>query len=135
MLLVPTIIRPSLIQGLGLFAAEPIAKGTITWAFEPGFDMLFAREQVAAMPPLQRDLLLRHGYLSLVLGKYVFCADDGRFWNHSARPNNGEVVQPRHPEPANIALRDIAAGEELTVDYRAFDETDSKSGAAWLSKA
>jgi SET domain-containing protein len=131
---VPTVLRPSSIQGLGLFAAAPILKGTVTWVFEPGFDLLFTPEQIEALPAVARALVMRHAYLSIVQGRYVYCTDDARFWNHSAKPNNGEVAQQRHAEPANIALRDIAAGEEMTVDYRTFDANDAKSGAAWLAR-
>ena len=134
MLLVPTTLRPSPIEGLGLFSAERIAKGTITWAFDPRFDLLFSEDEAANLPPLQRALLERHAYLSLHLHKYLLCADDARFWNHAAHPNNGEVLRPGDSEPANIALRDIAAGEELTVDYRAFDAVDAVSCEEWLTK-
>ncbi|MBM3507623.1 MAG: SET domain-containing protein [Alphaproteobacteria bacterium] len=132
MLLIPTLLRPSFIEGLGLFAAAPVPKGTITWRFDPTFDLTFTVAEVEAMGPIQRALLRRHGYLSTALGKYVFCTDDARFWNHSAECNNGEVLLPGDLEPANVALRDIAAGEELTVDYRLFDAKDSDAGAAWL---
>lgn len=132
MLLIPTNLRPSPIEGLGLFAAQPVPKGTITWAFDPRFDLLFDEAEVERLPALQRGLILRHGYLSIQLHKYVLCADDARFWNHAASPNTGQILRPNDIEPANIALRDIAAGEELTVDYRTFDAVDAQSGAAWL---
>jgi len=134
MLLIRTNLRPSPIEGLGLFAAQPIAKGTITWAFDPRFDLLFDEAEVDRLPALQRALMLRHGYLSIQLQKYVLCADDARFWNHSATPNNAQILRPDDIEPSNIALRDIAAGEELTVDYRTFDAVDAASGEEWLSK-
>lgn len=73
---------------------------------------------------LQRELVLRHGYLSMALGKHVFCADDVRFWNHSAPCNNVQVLLPGDAEPADVAGRDVATGEELTIDYRTFDAGD-----------
>jgi len=134
MLLIPTQVRPSSIQGLGLFATAPVKKGTITWTFKPNFDLLFTVEEVEAMHPVQKALLHHHGYLSTYLNKYVFCVDDARFWNHSAECNNGEHLLPGEVEPSNIALRDIAAGEELTVDYRSFDKKDFDANKPWLSR-
>eukprot|EP01036_Dinobryon_divergens_P028220 gene28222-37132_t len=39
--------------------------------------------------------------------------DDGRFVNHSSDPNTGFASVDR----PSVALRDIAAGDELTCDY------------------
>jgi hypothetical protein len=47
--------------------------------------------------------------------------DDGRFLNHSKAPNVGgcgDVLT------VAVALRDIAAGEELTEDYELYDYPD-----------
>lgn len=38
MMLVKTEVRPSKIQGLGLFALEPISCGTEVWKYVEGFD-------------------------------------------------------------------------------------------------
>ena len=43
--------------------------------------------------------------------------DSGRFTNHSSAPNVGACV---NHSSASYALRNIAAGEELTCDYAAF---------------
>ena len=42
----------------------------------------------------------------------VFEADDARYMNHADDPNFGFLS-----EDEAVALRDIAAGEELTCDY------------------
>ena len=47
----------------------------------------------------------------------VFEADDARYMNHADDPNFGFLS-----ENEAVALRDIAAGEELTCDYNAFFE-------------
>lgn len=39
MLLVRVRVDRSPIHGLGVFAAEPIARGTDVWRFTPGFDL------------------------------------------------------------------------------------------------
>ena len=36
--------RPSKIHGVGLFADEFIPKGTITWRFNPVWDIVFPKE-------------------------------------------------------------------------------------------
>lgn len=52
---------------------------------------------------------------------YVLCADDARFFNHADTPNTHCVEDPEDEDTANVASRDIQAGEELNVDYREFD--------------
>lgn len=46
MLLVPTYVAPSAIQGLGVFAAEPVTEGAPIWRFEPGIDLTHARRAI-----------------------------------------------------------------------------------------
>jgi SET domain-containing protein len=52
----------------------------------------------------------------------VLCNDDDRYINHSEIPNVIPVAQGPGTEPYWIAARDIHEGEELTCDYRHFDE-------------
>jgi hypothetical protein len=60
---------------------------------------------------------------------WVLSGDHACFMNHADTPNTG--VESGAPEGVTVALRDIAAGEELTCDYRAFDgEAGEKLGAA-----
>ena len=113
MLLIPTIVAPSTVQGLGLFAAEPIAAGAPVWRFEPGFDRLLDAGWAATLPPVPRAFLDRHAYRSPEFpGQVVMPGDDARFLNHSETPNIESAGRQTH------ALRDIAAGEELFCDYR-----------------
>ena len=49
MLTIKTKIGPSKIEGVGLFADEPIKKGTKVWAFEPKLDLLLSKEEVEAL--------------------------------------------------------------------------------------
>ena len=53
-------------------------------------------------------------------GGRVLSGDHTCFMNHAPDPNTGA---PSDSTPPNVivALRDIAAGEELTCDYWAFD--------------
>jgi uncharacterized protein len=129
MLMVKTRLGQSAIEGLGLFAEEDIPKGTVTWAFVPGFDQTYTPEQLAALPETARQELSRYTYLHTRTGKYVACLDNARFMNHSDSPNTMGAYSGPDDEGFDIATRDIAKGEELTCDYTLFDaETQIKLG-------
>lgn len=121
MLLVKTRIAQSPIEGIGLFAAQPIAAGTVTWRFMPGFDQLFSAEAIAGLPAVARSALETYTYVHPASGLYVYCLDNARFMNHADDPNTAGVHQDGAIEGYDIATRDIAEGEELTCDYRLFD--------------
>lgn len=126
MILIPTRVGPSPIHGQGLFTREAVAAGTPIWRFETGFDRAFSPEQFAALPSMARDHTRWYSYVSPGEGHYVLSGDHGCFMNHAADPNTG--APPGTAAPViTIALRDLAAGEELTCDYRAFDtDADAK---------
>lgn len=116
MLLVSTYIAASGIEGVGVFAAKPIRAGEVIWRFDPDFDMLLPAEKYAAAPLHLRELLDRYAYPSPGQpGLLVYETDNGRFMNHSETPNTDFSAAD-----CGTALRDIAAGEELTCDYREF---------------
>lgn len=119
MLLVKTKIGPSKIEGIGLFAAEFIPKGTPLWKFMPGFDVVKEKKDLASLSEASREQFLK--YSSNFGGKYVLGFDDSRFWNHSEQPN---VKQDFSSDPfgIEIAARDIEEGEELTEDYKLYDD-------------
>lgn len=120
MLSVPARLAPSAIHGLGVFAVEAIAAGTEIWRFTPGLDRDLAPDEVAAFPPDIRAWLDHFAYLDRWLGRWILCVDEARFMNHSDRPN---TRQERAADPYGVdsAARDIAAGEEITCDYRTFE--------------
>jgi SET domain-containing protein len=133
MLTVNASAKPSEVNGIGLFANEKILKGTVTWKFDPRFDVTFDPKDVAAMEPRQKALVERYSYLSTTSGKYVYSIDDSRFTNHSAKNSNiGSVPLAGSPEKCGVATRDIEAGEEMLVNYRAFDAADEASTDAYL---
>lgn len=133
MLTVKTSVKPSSIEGLGLFAEEKILKGTSIWIFNPRFDIFFDPKEVEKMDPVQRDFMKRYAYLSHTTGKYVLCADDARFMNHSTTQNNLDITAfPGEPETRGIAKRDIEIGEEILVNYREIDTQDAESNEEYL---
>jgi SET domain-containing protein len=120
MLFVRTRLAPSSIHGLGLFAAEPIPRGAEVWRFTPGFDLDLDPALVENQPAIFRERLLHYGYIDSRLGRYILCCDDARFINHSDTPNlRTDLDGDRYG--VDIAARDIAAGEEITIDYRWFE--------------
>ena len=121
MLLVPTRLAPSLIHGLGVFALAPIARGTPVWRFAKGLDMEFSPDIVDGLPEHVRSFFSHYGYLDRNVKRIILCFDDARFVNHSDTPNIvTDYAQDRYG--LDVALRDIAAGEEITMDYAGFEE-------------
>jgi uncharacterized protein len=120
MLQVRVRLGPSPIHGIGVFAAEPIARGAEVWRFTPGFDLELDPAFVERQPEHVREWLRVYGYLDPRLKRFILCCDGARFLNHSAEPN----LRPdfaREPHGVDFAVRDIAPGEELTVDYALVD--------------
>jgi uncharacterized protein len=122
MLLVPTRIGPSAIHGIGVFAVAPIAKGTPVWRFEKGLDMEFAPDIAARFPEHVQVFFSQYGYVDRNLNRLILCFDDARFVNHSDAPNVG-TDYARDPHGLDVALRDIAVAEELTMDYAEFEDS------------
>lgn len=124
MFLIPTRLGSSPIAGIGVFAAAPIAAGTRIWEFTDGVDWRLAPEELAAFPEPYQSRLRQWCYLDDD-GTYVLCGDTAKFMNHADAPNCDE------PEHTTVANRDIAAGEELTCDYRTFDGESMALGEAF----
>jgi SET domain-containing protein len=114
-----TTVRPSAIQGRGLFAAERIAKGEIV-AVKGGH--IVGRDKLS-------ELRKRLGPAEIQIAEDLYIApvdEEERegsmiFSNHSCEPNIGVWGQV-----VFVAMRDIAAGEELTHDWAMTDD-DSES--------
>jgi hypothetical protein len=120
MLLIPTRVAPSRIHGLGLFTLEPVPAGSRVWRFEPGFDHALSTAAVAALPEPARRHVTWFGFVRPADGCWILSGDHACFMNHASPPNTG--LPPGDPQAAvTVALRDLAAGEELTCDYFAFD--------------
>lgn len=118
MLKVRTKIGESSVHGIGLFADEFIAKGTITWEYHPEFDIAISQEALDELPVVTKDYMLYYCYIDKLLNKYILCADHQRFINHSSSREN-ILSTPR----MDVAHRDIQPGEEFFCDYNKFDDT------------
>ncbi len=121
MLLVKTKIAPSKIHGLGVFADEFIAKGTVTWRLAPGYDFFLTREEFDIFPPAAQEHFLNYCYIDSHTEMYVLCFDNEKFMNHSDEPNIIEGGFQSDFGIVDISARDIHPGEELVCNYREFD--------------
>jgi hypothetical protein len=117
MLRVKAYIAPSGIHGIGLFAGEPIKKGSVVWGFDPPVDQRFSPQDVKVMSLEMKTFLSRYAYSDR--GTLVLCGDHARFMNHSPEPTCGNDPSRQY----TLALRDIAQGEELTDNYVTMEDS------------
>ena len=118
-------IKPSPLHGIGVFAIRDIPKGTKN-IFSKGVGdwIKVSKEEVDALPQHSKDLIENH---CLFDEDFYFIPDYGFklvdlviYLNHSETPN---VISLNEGEEFE-AIRDIAIGEELLVDYGTIVESD-----------
>lgn len=106
--------------GIGLFAAEPIRKGQVVWEITR-WHREFDPEELDDLPEAARELVLLFGYYDESDQCYQLDVDNGRFTNHSDTPNLVGADSQSENRTRLFAARDIAEGEELTINYRVVD--------------
>ena len=111
MLIVKTYVALSSIHGLGVFASEPLKKGTPVWIFDPVIDQEITAQQLVALPDAVRDIVLSRSFVTED-GSIILSRDNGVFLNHSENPTISDDAD------GSVTLRDVGQGEELTEDYR-----------------
>lgn len=126
--LVPTFVAPSSKHGLGVFAARDITAGEIVHVAPV---ILMSEVDVETIDPTPL-----HGYVygwDTEAGTSAFALGLGSLFNHDADANceyhrlDADDVDDETGEPVGFdaleytAAREIAAGEELTVDYSGGD--------------
>ena len=104
--------------GYGVFATAFIPKGTIVWVLDR-LDRKFTEEEWNALPPVYLTIVDKYSYRN-GKGFYVFSWDHARFVNHSCAPNCLTTCFD-----VEIAIRDIAPGEELCDDYGVLNITEA----------
>lgn len=114
MMMVETVLKPSKIHGIGVFLAQPVAKGTLLWRFDSRIDRVYCEGEVALLPPLAREFLRTYSTWNSAVKLWVLCGDNGRHFNHSATPNS---VSDGIAFGCDYAAADLTAGTELTSDY------------------
>ena len=111
--------RRSEIEGRGLFAVEPIAAGEVV-AIKGGH--IITRRQLVEHADVigNSDIRIAEDFYLAALHEDEY-EQVMLFLNHSCEPNvgvRGNVIF--------VAMRDIAAGEELTIDYAMIDGDPSE---------
>ncbi len=118
-------IKPSPLHGIGVFAIRDIPKGTKN-IFSKGVGdwIKVSKQEVDALPQHSKDLIENH---CLFDEDHYFIPDYGFklvdlviYLNHSETPN---VISLNEGEQFE-AIRDIACGEELLVDYGTIVESE-----------
>ncbi|WP_291741329.1 SET domain-containing protein [Bauldia sp.] len=122
-MLVPNYLDRSPIHGIGIFARDSIPEGTRVWEFTPGFDQVFSDVELATLKPLEREAILFYCYVEQGLNSLVLCCDNARHFNYADDPNCGPRDHSVQGFLSAFALRDIAAGEELT--YSTAEDADA----------
>ena len=108
-------VKRSRIHGTGVFAAQPIPKGTriIEYTGER-----ISWKEAQDLPPLDPDDPHHTFFFSLDDGRVINAAAGGneaRWINHSCDPNC--KTTERRGRVYIVALRDLKKGEELFYDY------------------
>ncbi len=134
MLTIDTYLGPDEYGGRAAFASAPVKKGDIVWRYDERSTRIITLQEYRTMLSADDNLaktlktycypcdLEEDGVMQRVLCHDL---DNGSFMNHSDTPNTGYITDPMHPyiheqDEVNIALRDIAAGEQLTFNYYSF---------------
>jgi len=119
----PYKMQGSALCGYGIFAALPIAKSGTVFTGEEREHRLVTRRHVADTWGTDDTTLFRHYAYPLSSEVYAYWSADPTTWapqNHSCEPNT-EFVGLNV-----VAMRDIADGEELTIDYaRSMNESSA----------
>ncbi len=97
-------------MGLGVYATRNIPKGTITFVRDP-FDMVFQSYDLISAPFVLVQEVLKLSYRE-PSGEFVLSWDNGKYMNHSCEANTLTTSYG-----FEIAVHDIAKGEEITDDY------------------
>lgn len=97
-------VKQSAKHGKGLFATRDFSIGEVVVPWENVRTL--TNEEVQKLPSAEKE------YISAVEhGRYVHYGEPERYMNHSCEPNT------KAKDSANVAIRDIKKGEEITTDY------------------
>ena len=120
MLLIDTYLDKSKINGVGVFAKENVKKGEKIKEVRPEFEIEFDKENLPRMPLALARMVDNYAYEREKGSKIVVLGiDHEKYINHSDEPSVNDD---------GIALKDINIGDEITINYRDFDDSIDK----WL---
>ena len=96
--------------GYGVFATQHIPKGTAVYVRD-ALEIVIPRDASLALSPIYSDIVKKYSYIDSQ-GAFVLSWDHARFVNHCCHPNTITTGYG-----FEIAIRDIAPGEEISDDY------------------
>ena len=118
MMLIDTYLDKSKIQGVGVFAKENIKKGERIKEVRPEFEIEFNSDNLPKMPLALAKFIDTHSYERELGSKIlVMGIDNEKYLNHSDDPSVNDD---------GIALKDIKIGDEITINYKDFDDSVEK---------
>ena len=122
MMLIDTYLDKNKIQGVGVFAKENIKKGERIKEVRPEFEIEFNSDNLPKMPLALAKFIDTHSYERELGSKIlVMGIDNEKYLNHSDDPSVNDD---------GIALKDIKIGDEITINYKDFDDSVEK---LWLT--
>lgn len=125
MMMVDTELRPSPIQGIGVFLLEDVREGDLIWRFDSRVDRIYSDEEIASLPERARRFIEVYSTFHSGLQLRVLCGDNGRYFNHSDKPN---TISLGVTFGDDVAAHDLSAGTELTTDYITICDAVRKHG-------
>ncbi|MBI5466977.1 MAG: SET domain-containing protein [Candidatus Kerfeldbacteria bacterium] len=98
------VVKKSKIHGRGVFAKRQFRRGEVVMQWDVA--QRVTKKQLVTLTPKDKTYLNRDAHGHLILLK-----SPERYVNHSSRPNT------RVKGAADVAIRTIKTGEEITSDY------------------
>ncbi len=120
MLFVKTHLEKSTAHGIGQFAGQFIAKGSVVYQPSPNFDMDISDADFQKLDMFSMEHIRHYGYFDKRTGRWHLAFDDIRFCNHADVGNISADTEAT--EYKLIAVKDIVVGEELLQNYREFEQ-------------
>jgi hypothetical protein len=101
--------------GFGVFATAPIPMGTIVFVND-ALDIKVERDSPLLQDPRYRDIIKKYATIEPADGAYLISWDIAKYVNHCCHCNTISTGYG-----FEIAVRDIARGEQITDDYGLFN--------------
>ncbi|MEX0662076.1 MAG: SET domain-containing protein [Balneolaceae bacterium] len=102
------------LKGRGVFSTKPIAKGTLTYV-KDDLEVVIEADDERLSDPRYKDLIDTYSFMDHD-GKRIVSWDHAKYVNHCCQCNTMSTGYG-----FEIAIRNIAAGEEITDEYSMFN--------------
>ncbi|MFA7662615.1 MAG: SET domain-containing protein [Patescibacteria group bacterium] len=122
--MVKTEVKKSKIHGLGVFALEDIAKGTV---IEVCYMIPFPKKDIA----LIKKTFLNNYYFEWLNGGGAVALGNGSIYNHSYEPNAEYLGNEKKNITKFVAIKPIKKGQEIFTSYNGDAKRKEK---VWFDK-